>query len=151
MHATHIEKRPITRPHIPEIDLKSGRVLAQSPTAKKQGETITLQDTKNKHPLNENNFCGSGYPQFFVRDIEPNLSHARRGEGGRKWDFRWDVGRNNPTRGPRSHTAIGIDPSITPQRARVRNSTWHSGAGLHVGGLPCRNTHRRKQGSFVLL
>ena len=71
--------------------------MAQSPTEKKQGETITLQDTKNKHPLNENNFCGSGYPQFFVRDIEPNLSHARRGEGGRKWDFRWDVGTNNPT------------------------------------------------------
>ena len=124
-------------------------VLAQSPTEKKQGETIISQDTKNKHPLNENNFCGSGYSQFFVRDIEPNLSHARRGEGGRKWDFRWDVGTNNPTRGPRSHTAIGIDPGITPQRARVPKSTWHSGAGLRVGGLPCRNKHRGKQGDFV--
>ena len=96
------------------------RVLAQSPTEKKQGETITLQDTKNKHPLNENNFCGSGYPQFFVRDIEPNLSHARREEGGWKWDFRWDVGTNNPTRGPRSHTKHETNPGITPQRGFVR-------------------------------
>ena len=133
------------------MPLRTGRGLGTEPHRKVLGETIISQDTKNKHPLNENNFCGSGYPQFFVRDIEPNLSHARRGEGGWKWDFRWDVGTNNPTRGPRSHTAIGIDRGITPQRARVRNSTWHSGAGLRVGGLLCRNKHRRKQGDFVFI
>ena len=63
----------------------------------------------------------------------------------------WDVGTKNPTRGPRSHTTIAIDPSITPQRAWVRNPTWHSGTGLHMGGLACRNKHRGKQGDVVLI
>ena len=81
-----------------------------------------------------------------VGHVEANLSHTGGGEGGRKWDFRWDMSPNNPRRDHRSHTAVGIDPSSTPKRARVENSTWHSGAGLRVGGLAGQNKHRGKQG-----
>ena len=97
-----------------------------------------------KHDLlTKNKLCGLGVRNFLFGHIDRAFHpDARGGEGGRKWGFGWDVGRNNPTRGPRSHTKHKIDPGSTPKRARVRNSTWPCGAGLHVGGLACGNEHR---------
>jgi hypothetical protein len=81
-------------------------VLAGSPT-----ETFTRQ-VDERFVLQQNIFC-----------LIPHSSlsrNARGGEGGRKWDFRWDVRENNPTRGPRSHTKHETNPGITPQRGFVR-------------------------------
>ena len=115
------------------------RVLPQNPTvtakhwAKCQSETFGHLSKGSFRP-----FWTMGHSMGFWVKSSLSFTYARgeEGPGGRKWDLRWDKATNYPMRGPRSHTAIGSGPDSTPQRARVRNSTWPCGPGWTARGRP---------------